>query len=185
MPYTIMSIGPPWVTPSFLCKKWPGPSSMSHTTRVSHWWYQLKVNCAPLGHSCRTSQSIAVRFASLNALHASMRRNPQSSSCEFLCHISLMACIPPSIPVSTPPFICSVPQVALASCPVTQGSHFAINRRQVPLDPDRSDPWMLVQCDQPAAHHGAVSGPWGTPIDQPIRKVRNNQPQFPDPCPKT
>ena len=27
-------------------------------------------------------------------------------------------------------------------------------------DPNQSDPWLLVQCDQPAANHGTISGPW-------------------------
>ena len=30
--------------------------------------------------------------------------------------------------------------------------------------PDRPDPWMLVQCDQTAAHYGTVGGPWGPPV---------------------
>ena len=63
-----------------LCKKWPNLSSVSRTTSVAQWRYQLNLNCAPLGHSFRTSHNMAVRFSSLNALRASMRRNPQSSS---------------------------------------------------------------------------------------------------------
>ena len=51
MPYEFMAKGPPWVMPYLLCKKWPDPSSVSRTTRVDQWRYQLKVNCAPLGHS--------------------------------------------------------------------------------------------------------------------------------------
>ena len=82
MPYAIMARGSPWVTTSFPLKKWPDPSYVSRTTRLAQWWQQLKVNCAPLGHSCQTAEGIAVRFSSLNALRASMSRNPQSSSCE-------------------------------------------------------------------------------------------------------
>ena len=44
--------------------------------------------------------------------------------------------------------------------------------------PDRSDSWLLVQYNQPAARHGAICGPWGPPIAQPLFEVANNQPQF-------
>ena len=44
---------------------------------------------------------------------------------------------------------------------------------------DWSDPWLLVRCNPPDAHHGAVSGPWGPPIAQPLHEVRNNHPQLP------
>ena len=80
VPYTIMARGSHWVTPSLLCKKLPDLSSLSCTTRVAQRRQQLKVNCAPLGYSCGTAQSIAVQFFYLNAFRASMRRNPQSSS---------------------------------------------------------------------------------------------------------
>ena len=73
MPYAIMAKGYPWVTPYLICKKWPDPTSEYCTNRVSQRRYQLNVNCAPLGHSCLTAESIDVRFSSLNAFRASMR----------------------------------------------------------------------------------------------------------------
>ena len=126
MPCAIMARGSPWVTPSLLCKKWPDPSPVSLTTSVAQWRYHLNVNCAPLGHSCRTAQSMAVRFSSLNAFRASMRRKPQSSS--FLCSSqkTRIAWMAPSIPASSPPASCVVPQAALASGPATLKRHFAI-----------------------------------------------------------
>ena len=51
-------------------------------------------------------------------------------------------------------------------------------------DPDRSDPCLLVQCDKMAAHHGLIGGPWGMPIAQPLREIRENQPQLPTRCPE-
>ena len=60
MPYAIMARGSPLVTPSWLCKKWPDPSTVARATSVSLWLYQLNVNCAPLGHSCRTAHNMAV-----------------------------------------------------------------------------------------------------------------------------
>ena len=50
---------------------------------------------------------------------------------------------------------------------------------------DRSDPWLLVQCDQPADHHCAIGVPWGQPIAHLFCEVANNQPQFPTCCPET
>ena len=38
----------------------------------------MKVTYVPLRHSHRTSHNMAVRFSSLNALHVSMMRNPQT-----------------------------------------------------------------------------------------------------------
>ena len=82
MPYAIMARGYPWVALSLLCKKWPDPYLVSRTTSVDQWRYQLSVNCKPLGQFFRTAHNMAVRFFSLNALHASMRRNPQYYSWE-------------------------------------------------------------------------------------------------------
>ena len=33
---------------------------------------------------------------------------------------------------------------------------------------DRSDSWTLVQCNQPARHQGAIGGPGGPPVAQPL-----------------
>ena len=49
-------------------------------TSVDQWRYQLNANHAPLGHSCRTSHIMDMRFSSLNSLQASLMRNIQSSS---------------------------------------------------------------------------------------------------------
>ena len=38
-------------------------------------------------------------------------------------------------------------------------------------NPNCSDPWLLVQCNQPASHHGLIGGPWGPPISKPLRKT--------------
>ena len=129
MMYVIMAKGSPWVTPSLLCKKWPDPSSVPITTRLAQWRKKLMVNCMPLGHSCRTDQSIAFRFSSLKAFLASMSRNPQSSSWEC-CHGTHS-----SMPASTPPASCSVPQAALESCPVIPKTHFNMRRCHVSPTP--------------------------------------------------
>ena len=74
MPYAIMTRGSPWGTPSLLYKKCPDPYDVFLTTNVAQWRYQLKVNCAPLGHSCWKAHSMAVRFSSLTRGMRSMRR---------------------------------------------------------------------------------------------------------------
>ena len=66
------------------------------------------------------------------------------------------------------------PKQALFHQPSSRSSHA-----------NRSDPWLIFQCDQPVAHHCAIGGPWGPPIAQPICKVADNQPQFTTCRPKT
>ena len=56
----IVAKGYPWVAPSMLCNNFPGLSE-SRTTSLSQVWYQLMLNCVPLGHSCWAVQSMAVR----------------------------------------------------------------------------------------------------------------------------
>ena len=51
MPYAFMARGSPWVTPSFLCKKWPDPYPMSLTTRVAQWRAVYIQLLPPLGHT--------------------------------------------------------------------------------------------------------------------------------------
>ena len=136
MPYEIMTRGSPWVTPSLLHNKWHEPSPVSCTKSVFQWRYKLNVNYAPLGHSCRTDHNMSVQFSSLNALRASMRRNPQSSSWECSSQRTRITWMAPSIPASTLPASWVVPQAAFASIPATRSSHLAINPvRFPPLQP--------------------------------------------------
>ena len=44
--------------------------------------------------------------------------------------------------------------------------------------PNRPDPWLLVQRDQPVAHECPIGGPRGPPIPKPLKKIPNNQPQL-------
>ena len=56
----------------------------------------------------------------------------------------------------------------------------ALRHEALPSSPQPNwpDPWMLVQCDQPAVHQRSVGGPGGLPITQPLREVCYHQPQL-------
>ena len=71
------------------------------------------------------------RLSSLNIFHASMRRNPHSSSYESSYQRTRIAWITLSIPASTPTANCAFSQVAFVSCPVTRRRHFTINLSHV------------------------------------------------------
>ena len=43
---------------------------------------------------------------------------------------------------------------------------------------DQSDPWLLIQSDQPDGHQSAVGYLWGPPIAQPFNKISDNPPEF-------
>ena len=126
-----MARGSPWVTPSLLCNKWPDPSPVSLTTSVAQWRYQLKVNCAPLGHSCRTAHIMAVYFSSLNAFRVSMRRNPSIPPVSVPPRGRALHEWRPLSPSSLRSASCEFPQAAFASGPVTRSRHFVINLRHV------------------------------------------------------
>ena len=73
---------------------------------------------------------MSVPFSSLNALCASMRRNPQYSSYKLCFHSSRIACILPSIPDLRPLQSYSILQASLTSVPVTTKTHYSKQFRQ-------------------------------------------------------
>jgi hypothetical protein len=91
----------------------------------------LVVKHIPSGHLCHTAHSILIQLCLLNALEASMSKNPQFSS--ILCK-SQRACIAwmlSSMPASKPAQSWPMPQASLASAPATRRRIFAVARRQV------------------------------------------------------
>ena len=44
--------------------------------------------------------------------------------------------------------------------------HYTLRHKVPPsfTNPNRPDPWLLVQGDHPAAYHLLVGGPWGPPV---------------------
>ena len=164
IPYAIMARGSPWVTPSLIYKKLPEPSPVSRTTSVAQWWYQLNVNFTQLGHSCRTTHNMAVRFSLLKEYHASMMRNPQSSSCVCSSQRTRIAQMAPYIPASTPPASGMVPQAAFASVPVTRSRHFAISLHQV--SPTLTD--LIPGCLSRAISRPLISALWAAHGGRPF-----------------
>jgi hypothetical protein len=78
---------------------------------------------------------MTIWFPSLNALHASTRRNPRSSSAACCSHSRHMAWIPPSMQASRPAQSWSMPHTSFASPPMTKRTHLAARRIQLSLIP--------------------------------------------------
>ena len=97
IPYAIIAIGYPCVTPSLLCRKLDIPFPFRKTID-DQWWYQLKIKRAPDGHKCLTVHSITTRLILLNTFFASTGKNPQSLVVEFLSQIYCTTWTAPSIP---------------------------------------------------------------------------------------
>ena len=131
MPYYIMTRGYPWVTPSFMWRKWP-IIPISQITRVYHWWQQLNVNCIRLGHSNHTAHSMTIWFSTLNKLSDSTKRTPRSSSWECCCHSSLISSTTLSINAFLSLHKCHIPKAYLSSGPVTYRIHLVIIRHHIP-----------------------------------------------------
>ena len=103
MPQMSLLRGSPWEIPLRL--NMISAVSLPFCIMSVAWWrQQLNVNRAPEGQRWRALHGICLRINLSNALRASTRRNPQSSSCSRSSHSMSMSCIPPSIPASRPAY---------------------------------------------------------------------------------
>ena len=102
-------------------------------------------------------QNIFVWLSSLKAFHASMRRNPQSSSWEFFAHRRRIALTPLNYrSKSSIHLLHSTGNLGILTCHPQDELYYEV----LPSfsNPNRPDPCLLIHCNQLATQQRTVGG---------------------------